>query len=514
MQRVDQATDAERAIESPEFAVRFGRLLTTTRRRSRRSIDELAARPDVGFDARQLRQLEHGATPLDESIVADLCGLYSADVGRLLPSRRPVAIVDGQLSSADTSVGFSPDDPSSVLVAYLQFVVRVRHDRTAPAGALRRADIVVIADYLGIDGSAVVERLAALMHASPMQRRTMAMLFASGAIVIGLVAGGSVFADSPRDASGTPDSSVVAQPVVATPQPDRAPAGDPGATGDVAWTTPPTDRPQVPASPVAAPADVSAAASVAEPVAVAPSTTPATAPATAPVTTPATTAILEQTQAQSAASSPAELAAPVGTGAVVAIDQAADIGGLAPATRLSVPEPAPAWPVASEGPTPNQSGCNPDPSEAVMSVDIPDISYECPVYAGGQSTIDAGYVTLVTDAPLTPLLATTPGQPGTLWLAGHRSTHGAAFADVPDLADGALVTVTSDGATATYRIVGRAYVEVRGDQVLDASGVASGQATWVSIIRDDLGGDLAPRLVLQTCEGANFRWMIYADLVT
>jgi sortase (surface protein transpeptidase) len=162
----------------------------------------------------------------------------------------------------------------------------------------------------------------------------------------------------------------------------------------------------------------------------------------------------------------------------------------------------------------NQSGCNPDASEAVLSLVIPDIAYTCPVYAGGQAMIDAGFVTLVTDAGISPVLATNPGEPGTLWLAGHRSTHGAAFAMVPDLADGALITVSADGATARYRVVGRASFEVRGDRVIDASGAPTAEATWASVIRDDLSGNLAPRLVLQTCEGDDFRVMIYADLVT
>ena len=149
-----------------------------------------------------------------------------------------------------------------------------------------------------------------------------------------------------------------------------------------------------------------------------------------------------------------------------------------------------------------------------MSVVIPDIAYTCPVYAGGQSMIDAGFVTLVTDAGVNPVLATRPGEPGTLWLAGHRTTHGAAFSQVPSLADGALVTVSSGGVTATYRVVGRTYVEVGGGRVIDDSGKATAEATWASIIRSDFGGNLAPRLVLQTCEGDNFRWMVYADLVT
>jgi sortase (surface protein transpeptidase) len=135
------------------------------------------------------------------------------------------------------------------------------------------------------------------------------------------------------------------------------------------------------------------------------------------------------------------------------------------------------------------------------------------VYAGGQSLLDAGFVTLITDQGSNEVLATRPGAPGTLWLAGHRSSHGAAFAEVPDLADGALIVVADGAATATYRVVGRTYVQVRNGKVVNARGSATTAATIDSIIRSDAGGNLAPRLVLQTCDGANFRWMVYADLV-
>ena len=320
--------------------------------------------------------------------------------------RFPVEIAAGRLSGAGVSVEFSPGDPTSVLIAYLRLIRRIRNKKKAPAIAVRRDDILVIARYLDIDGAAVVERLSTLMNVTPAQRNTMAMLFATGAIVIGLAAGGYASADA---------------------------------------VTNPTDATR--------------------------------------------------------------------TSPVARIDRGAAVAGLATATRMRVPVAAPPLAVAA-GPTQNRSGCNPDPSEAVMNVVIADIAYSCPVYAGGQPMIDAGFVTLVTDAVANPVLATRPGQPGTLWLAGHRTTNGAAFAQVPDLADGALVTVSSRDATATYRVVGRTYVEVRNGRVIDASGQPTLEATWASIIRDDLSGNLAPRLVLQTCEGENFRWMVYADLVT
>jgi sortase (surface protein transpeptidase) len=481
-------SDSWLAIESPEFAVRFGRLLTTTRRRSKSSITKLAASKLVRFDASQLRQFEQGVSTIDESIVEALCLLYSADLGRVLPQRLPVMISGRCLSCAGTSVRFSTDDPTSLMVAYLRLIRRLRNQKQTPAVALRRDDVLVLARYLDIDGAEVVERLSTLMKVSAAQRNTMAMLFATGAIVIGVTAGGFVSADVATTGADVPGSSVEHEVVATIP-------------ADV-----PVDLPVAP---------------------------PASAPAAenAPTITEPTTAENVDPELVVALSDPVPEpevvgdTALIGTASIGTIAQGAEVVGLPTATRMQeqeqeqepayplAPAVAPPLTVAAEGPPPNQSGCNPDPSAAVMSVFIPDIAYTCPVYAGGQPMIDAGFVTLVTDEGRNPVLAGRPGDPGTLWLAGHRSSHGAAFSKVPDLADGALISVSSGGVTATYRVVARSYVEVRGGRVLDASGMPTAEATWQSIIRSDFSGNLAPRLVLQTCEGDHFRWMIYADLV-
>ena len=183
-------------------------------------------------------------------------------------------------------------------------------------------------------------------------------------------------------------------------------------------------------------------------------------------------------------------------------------GTLAPAVRLDPPSAASAaLPV-------NRSTCRADLGVASMTITIPDISYSCPVYAGGQATLDSGGVTQITDPAIQRVLADHPGAPGLLWIAGHRASHGGAFAAVPDLADGAIVAVTDGTFSATYRIVGRLYVSVVNNRVVDASGQATGEATLDSIIRADHGGNGAARLLLQTCDGDNHRWMVYADLVT
>ena len=165
-------------------------------------------------------------------------------------------------------------------------------------------------------------------------------------------------------------------------------------------------------------------------------------------------------------------------------------------------------------PVVNQSTCRSDLDGAAMTITIPDISYSCPVYAGGQQMLNSGAVTQISDPAIESVLADYPGGPGLLWIAAHRSSHGGAFAAVPNLADGALITLSDGSHVATYRIVGRLYVAIRNDRVIDASGNATGAATLNSILRPDHGGDHAARLLLQTCDGENHRWMIYADLVT
>jgi sortase (surface protein transpeptidase) len=182
---------------------------------------------------------------------------------------------------------------------------------------------------------------------------------------------------------------------------------------------------------------------------------------------------------------------------------------LSPAVRLDVDVR-----VASAAPVVNLSTCRNDLPGAVMTMTIPDIAYSCSVYAGGQTMLNSGAVTQITDDAISRVLADHPGGPGVFWIAGHRTSHGGAFAAVPNLADGALITLSDGTSTATYRIVGRAYVAIRNDRVVDAAGNATGAATLDSIIRPDHGGNGAARLLLQTCDGEDHRWMIYADLVT
>jgi len=76
--------------------------------------------------------------------------------------------------------------------------------RGAAAVELRRDDIEILAHYLQEKGEIVVERLGALMGATRSQRTAMAGLFATGAVVIGLVGTAAAGGNSPDGGTGTP----------------------------------------------------------------------------------------------------------------------------------------------------------------------------------------------------------------------------------------------------------------------------------------------------------------------
>lgn len=168
---------------------------------------------------------------------------------------------------------------------------------------------------------------------------------------------------------------------------------------------------------------------------------------------------------------------------------------------------------AAAPPAENASTCLTRDQAAAMTIVIPDISYSCPVYAGDQSMLDSGAVTLISRA-LGASLAARPGDAGILWIAAHRESHGGAFLAVPDLADGSIITVTDADATVRYRVVGRVDAQVDGSGwVIDGGGQGTRAATTAAIVGPGYGPG-SSRLVLQTCAGSAIRVMIYADMIT
>lgn len=159
----------------------------------------------------------------------------------------------------------------------------------------------------------------------------------------------------------------------------------------------------------------------------------------------------------------------------------------------------------------NVSTCPTTQDVPALRIEIPTAQLRCSVYNGDQVTLDSGVVTQITDPSIAQALTTVPGHSGTIWVAGHRQSHGGVFAGLPEASEGSLITVTDGITTATYRITGRAYFDIVNDRVTGPDGEPSGPATLDSIIRPDHDTSKA-RLVLQTCDGSDHRWMIYADL--
>ena len=130
-------------------------------------------------------------------------------------------------------------------------------------------------------------------------------------------------------------------------------------------------------------------------------------------------------------------------------------------------------------------------------VEIPSLKLSLPVVRGGQGVIDEGVVAHYSESRSRP--AVDPGQPGTYWLAAHNnSTHGSPFAQLPAIADGAHVRITTlGGVTFTYTITSRELV-----------GATTNRATVY-------GPDTTtPRILLQTCGGASQRLLVHGVLAS
>lgn len=191
-------------IGSVAFARRMANLLLATRRERRVSIGRLARRSGGRFSKRDLRAWEAGERRLDAPTVSQLTGLYGCDVSQILPSRLPIAVEFGRISAGGVSAPFEPLSSTSLLEAYLRLVRSLRRQKSSPTVELRRDDIEVLAAYLQEKGEVVVERLGALMGATRSQRTAMAGLFATGAVVIGLVGTAAAGGTSPATGTGTP----------------------------------------------------------------------------------------------------------------------------------------------------------------------------------------------------------------------------------------------------------------------------------------------------------------------
>jgi LPXTG-site transpeptidase (sortase) family protein len=128
-------------------------------------------------------------------------------------------------------------------------------------------------------------------------------------------------------------------------------------------------------------------------------------------------------------------------------------------------------------------------------VTIPSVGIRLPVVHGGQATIDRGVVAHYDSPQWRP--AVEAGAVGTYWLAAHNATHGSPFGNLPNTKVGDVVVVTPvDGKPITYKITSKRLVGTT--------------ATDETVYGTDPG---ARRIMLQTCEGAANRLLVFGERV-
>lgn len=277
-------------ISDAAFPRRFANLLVDTRRRRDLSVGDIVRLSEQRLSRAQVKAIEEATLPLTEEIVETACQVYGADLAVILPHRLPVVVDAGILTTGGVVRDFDPADPDSLLTAYLSMVRELRHQEKAPVVDLRRSDLDVLADYLQQPGEHVLDRLMTLMGATRARRISVAVLFASGAAVIGLVGGAAALSLGGGDGGDGVDGDTVPSEtsiaVVATTQSVDASTTvtvETVAPTTVVATSPPTTTVAPPiTSPPATATTVATAPPPTTVVAVAP---PPTLPPTAPPTT-------------------------------------------------------------------------------------------------------------------------------------------------------------------------------------------------------------------------------------
>lgn len=169
-------------VTTPAFASRFGAFLRDTRKARGMRIGQLA---DVEFKRAALRSVEKGSHALTPMLVSELASRYGAELGDLLPNRDPILVLaTGTVATGGMDEPFTPGDVESLLHAYLRLIRRLRGNNEDEIIALRREDLIDIADQLERPRPEIVDRIAVLLGASGAQRRAMVELYLSGASVV------------------------------------------------------------------------------------------------------------------------------------------------------------------------------------------------------------------------------------------------------------------------------------------------------------------------------------------
>jgi LPXTG-site transpeptidase (sortase) family protein len=160
----------------------------------------------------------------------------------------------------------------------------------------------------------------------------------------------------------------------------------------------------------------------------------------------------------------------------------------APTDAETPPAGEQAPPATTAGPVPASAAVG-----AGTALSIPSVGIDLPVVDGGQAVIDRGVVAhYMADGWEPPVAA---GAVGTYWLAAHHLTHGAPFADLPDIAIGAEIRVVTRDRTFVYTVTSKEVV-----------GLYPGDAAVYGTDPD------AAVILLQTCSDSVRRVLVHGVL--
>jgi hypothetical protein len=173
-------------IRSTEFAHRLAQLLVDQRSEAGLSRRALSRASGGALPVRTLRDIEHARLVLTEELAGSVALLYGVDLSELVPPRVPLEINGGRIAAGGYAVEFTEGDTTSLLLAYLTLVRRLRGADHPPAIDLRRTDVELIAQHLDISPDDVIDRFGAVTGARSFERKAMTGMFAGGAEVVGL----------------------------------------------------------------------------------------------------------------------------------------------------------------------------------------------------------------------------------------------------------------------------------------------------------------------------------------
>lgn len=122
---------------------------------------------------------------------------------------------------------------------------------------------------------------------------------------------------------------------------------------------------------------------------------------------------------------------------------------------------------------------------------IPSIGFNKQIVVGWTREINQGKIVMVGECwPDNPRTAALPCS--TTWIAGHHTTHGSPFRNLPNVKLGALVTIVHDGTAYTYKVFSK------------ISANRAQPPKWV----------FSQDLLLQCSNGTSAAWVLNAKLVS